>query len=164
MLSAALDVDTFAVTQSQPDPAFIERRCITVNTVSMTSALALSRADEMREARVVAVVDRSTNLVNAAREIVRARFSFCGRSPYAPDLVLVNEFYCKDFCDAVAQCTLAYLSDHVSISSALQENSSRKSTSGTDMEGLLKQLPDSGGDVTMLVSGPRGTVGVVNER
>lgn len=51
-------------------------------------------------ARVVAVVDRTADVEAAARAIVRARFGFAGRSPYAPDLVLVNEYVKKDFFEA----------------------------------------------------------------
>lgn len=50
---------------------------------------------------VVAVVDRTADLSLAARELVQARSLFAGRSPYAPDVVLVNEFVAKDFLDAV---------------------------------------------------------------
>lgn len=50
--------------------------------------------------RAVAVVDRTADVEAAARAIVRARFGFAGRSPYAPDLVLVNEYVKKDFFEA----------------------------------------------------------------
>ncbi|KAK0741126.1 hypothetical protein B0T18DRAFT_472524 [Schizothecium vesticola] len=50
--------------------------------------------------RAVAVVDRTADVEAAARAIVRARFGFAGQSPYAPDLVLVNEYVKKDFFEA----------------------------------------------------------------
>lgn len=50
----------------------------------------------------VAVVDRTSDIDRAARALVHARFAFKGRSPYAPDLVLVNEFVRKDFMQAAA--------------------------------------------------------------
>ena len=39
----------------------------------------------------------------AARELVAARFAFGGSSPYAPDLVLVNEFVKGEFLSAVVE-------------------------------------------------------------
>jgi acyl-CoA reductase-like NAD-dependent aldehyde dehydrogenase len=53
--------------------------------------------------RAVAVVDRSSNLKSAAAALVTARFSFGGRSSYAPDLVLVNEFVLDEFVDLVVR-------------------------------------------------------------
>lgn len=52
------------------------------------------------EARAIAIVDRSADIDAAAKAIVTARFSFQGMSPYAPDLVIVNEFVKKDFFQA----------------------------------------------------------------
>ncbi|KAH8682856.1 putative PutA family dehydrogenase [Tricladium varicosporioides] len=53
------------------------------------------------QSRVVAVVDRTANLAKAAQALVTARLSFGGKSPYAPDLILVNEYVRKDFLTAV---------------------------------------------------------------
>ncbi|KAF4766679.1 hypothetical protein HAV15_010240 [Penicillium sp. str.  len=53
--------------------------------------------------KVVAVVDRTANINHAAEALVAARFSFGGRSPYAPDLVLVNEYIKEPFLMALVQ-------------------------------------------------------------
>jgi len=53
--------------------------------------------------RVFAVVDRTADVKLAAREIVAARFAFGGSSPYAPDLVLVNEFVKGEVLQAVVE-------------------------------------------------------------
>ena len=45
----------------------------------------------------------------AAKALVTARFSFSGKSPYAPDIVLVNEFVKKNFLDAVVQHSIGFL-------------------------------------------------------
>jgi acyl-CoA reductase-like NAD-dependent aldehyde dehydrogenase len=55
----------------------------------------------------VAIVDRSADLDQAAQALVRARFSFGGRSPYSPDIVLVNEFTKRDFLTALVRATIA---------------------------------------------------------
>lgn len=59
--------------------------------------------------RVIAVVDRTADLSSAAEALVAARFSFGGTSPYAPDLVLVNEFVKRDFVEQVLKQAIRYL-------------------------------------------------------
>lgn len=57
----------------------------------------------------MAIVDRSADIEAAAKAITTARFSFGGYSPYAPDLVLVNEFIKKDFFEACSRyATLSF--------------------------------------------------------
>ncbi|KAL1608343.1 hypothetical protein SLS60_003284 [Paraconiothyrium brasiliense] len=58
---------------------------------------------------VIAVVDRTADLSSAAEALVAARFSFGGSSPYAPDLVLVNEFVERDFIEQVLRYAIRYL-------------------------------------------------------
>lgn len=59
--------------------------------------------------KVVAVVDRTANINQAAEALVAARFSFGGRSPYAPDLVLVNEYIKEAFLMALVQASVSFL-------------------------------------------------------
>lgn len=47
--------------------------------------------------RTIAVVDQTADLLQAAEALVTARFSFSGKSPYAPDIVFVNEFVKEPF-------------------------------------------------------------------
>ncbi|KAK6075440.1 putative aldehyde dehydrogenase [Seiridium cupressi] len=59
--------------------------------------------------RTIAIVDRGADVQLAAKSVLNARFSFGGTSPYAPDLVLVNEFVKQEFIEACsAHATLAY--------------------------------------------------------
>lgn len=51
----------------------------------------------------VAVVDRTADIDSAAKTLVRSRISFGGSSPYAPDLVLVNEFVKEQLLKSVAR-------------------------------------------------------------
>ncbi|EFX04732.1 aldehyde dehydrogenase [Grosmannia clavigera kw1407] len=62
-------------------------------------------------ALVVAIVDRTANLEQAAQQLVDARLRFGGRSPYAPDIVLVNEFAKQDFLRAAVQHWIRYTTD-----------------------------------------------------
>ncbi|KAJ5505529.1 Aldehyde dehydrogenase N-terminal [Penicillium expansum] len=65
--------------------------------------------DDHRPGKVVAVVDRTAHINHAAEAIVAARFSFGGRSPYAPDLVLVNEYIKEAFLMALVQASVSFL-------------------------------------------------------
>ena len=56
---------------------------------------------------VAAIVDRSADLDETARALVRARFSFGGGSPCGPDIVLVNEFTKKGLLRALVGATIA---------------------------------------------------------
>lgn len=58
---------------------------------------------------VAAVVDRTANLEEAARALTTARMSFGGKSPYAPDVILVNEFVKRDFLQAVIRHSIQYM-------------------------------------------------------
>lgn len=51
----------------------------------------------------VAVIHRTANVIEAANSICTARLRFNGGSPYAPDIVLVNEWVKKDFIQACLQ-------------------------------------------------------------
>lgn len=86
----------------------------------------------------VAVVDRSANLDSAAQALVRAAFSFGGRSPYSPDIVLVNEFTKKDLLTALVRATIAAndaIEDHGRLG---QEKPTLRSGGGVDA--ALQQL------------------------
>jgi acyl-CoA reductase-like NAD-dependent aldehyde dehydrogenase len=64
------------------------------------------------EARTIAIVDRTADIEAAAKAIVMARFSFQGMSPYAPDLVIVNEFVHKDFFEACTRYASQSFASH----------------------------------------------------
>lgn len=59
--------------------------------------------------RVAAIVDRTAKVYEAAIELVEARFTFDGQSPYSPDIVLVNEFCLDMFLAAVAEYGAKYM-------------------------------------------------------
>ena len=53
------------------------------------------------------MVDRKFDLDEAAKAIINARSAFGGKSPYAPDVVFVNEFVKKDFLQALVRQVIA---------------------------------------------------------
>jgi hypothetical protein len=60
------------------------------------------------ETPVIALVERDAQVEEAAKALVFARFSRGGMSPYAPDIVLVNEWIKKPFLEAVIRQQVAY--------------------------------------------------------
>ena len=55
------------------------------------------------QTKVVAIVERDADIEVAARTLVAARTGLSGKSPYAPDLVLVNEWVKKAFLEAASR-------------------------------------------------------------
>lgn len=66
---------------------------------------------------MVAIVDRTADLVSAAENLVTARFAFGGSSPYAPDLVFVNEYVKKEFLEHVLKFAIPYLASSADVES-----------------------------------------------
>jgi hypothetical protein len=107
LLTKSLDQDTFTISSKRlnlkeyPQYIFVDQTSTSQFQYNKTNELLSSTS-----ARSVAIVDRTADIEIAAQAIINARFSFQGQSPYAPDLVIVNEFVKKDF---FAACT-RYLS------------------------------------------------------
>nr|AAT65709.1 putative dehydrogenase [Aspergillus flavus] len=99
VLTGALDSDTFAISESRPDAEFLS----TTRVLNQQSSdrLTPSILESPNTLRTVAVVDRTADLQEAAIDLVRARFAFNGSSPYAPDVVLVNQFFMQPFVELV---------------------------------------------------------------
>lgn len=110
LLTDALDADTFAVSDTRPEEAFLKRVVLVVQQDGITSASsALRFLASPASARTIAVVDRTANVMDAAEALVAARFAFGARSPYSPDLVLVHEFAIKPFVEAVIKQSSKHL-------------------------------------------------------
>jgi acyl-CoA reductase-like NAD-dependent aldehyde dehydrogenase len=105
------------------------------------------------EARVVAVIERDADLEVAAQELVKARFALRGRSPYAPDLVLVNEWVKRPFLEAVVRHAVRFGSDE-----------GKKSPARTAPGQSLSELVRSEKGVNVLSWSSTGAVADVQER
>lgn len=141
-LPEALDHDTFAITAQRPDSSFMSETLVVAQTGPDTPSGLVSPAT----CRTVAIVDRTANIREAAPALVAARFALGGRSTYAPDVVLVNEFVMKPFVEAVIQHASRYLAGengegrHVPVSprrssvldSILKDRSARVLVSGSN--------------------------------
>jgi hypothetical protein len=99
ILTKALDQDTFGIISSPVAsldlPSHILLDQTSTSPVSKTNELLSSTAS-----RTLAIVDRTADVDAAAKAIVTARFAFQGTSPYAPDLVVVNEWVKQEFFQA----------------------------------------------------------------
>ncbi|KAJ4418637.1 hypothetical protein N0V82_005428 [Gnomoniopsis sp. IMI 355080] len=106
LLNQALDVNTFSILKGNGEDLGANGLALVDQSNHATSQSHLTSATK---SRCVAIVDRSADIDAAAKAIATARFSFGGYSPYAPDLVLVNEFVKKDFFEACSRyATLSF--------------------------------------------------------
>lgn len=156
-----MDKDTFGVFESRPDdPDFIAQNCLVVDGTLGATEPASLQTISASATRTIAVVDRTANVQEAAKEIIRARLNFQGRSPYSPDLVLVNEFVLGEFCTAAVQCATTALVGNVDPDLSL--DSARKPKAYQPNSQLQKEIQQYG--ATTLVSGSRGSVVLVQDR
>lgn len=111
-LTKALDVNTFYASKTTTDQSILDDAILVDQTSDGPPSTLTSQLLSSSQTRCVAVVDRSANIDDAARAITAARFSFGGTSPFAPDLVLVNEFVKKEFFEACTRyATLSFAKD-----------------------------------------------------
>lgn len=161
LLRKALDSDTVAVIGAAPKEVDAVKGFVHVlggsnEAINPTATSLVSPA----EARVIAVVDRTASIEAAAEHVVRARAGFGGRSPYGPDLVLVNEFKLKEFTDAAVSKFAKYLS-------ASSNGTTNVSASGyhkRKIEEVISKEEREEQGTTVVVTGDNGTIVTVGER
>ncbi|KAI9825939.1 MAG: hypothetical protein M1819_000458 [Sarea resinae] len=149
LLVAALDQESFAILENALDES--ERSlCLQVIQVQdrasgPPSALQLVSPSS---ALAVAVVDRTADVDAAAKALVAARFSFRGRSPYAPDLVLVNEFAKEAFIYAAVQ----------HCAKILASTNGSSSGDGKEVDSRFDGEDDKKDSVRVVLQGANGTI------
>ncbi len=109
LIASALDHDIFATTNEATDDDLNHPHVRVLQNGSSAPHLAHHLVSDP-SARVVAIVERDADLDAAAQELVRARFSVRGRAPYAPDVVLVNEWVKREFLQAVVKHAVGFSS------------------------------------------------------
>jgi aldehyde dehydrogenase (NAD+) len=130
LLLESIEADTLAILSSTPSADSLAK-CLQVLQETQINTPTYSQLVSP-QSKVIAVVDRTSDLASAAAQLVAARFAFGGTSPYAPDLVLVNEFIKKEFLEHALKQSIRYLSgsdDVVGNGSTKSPTSSQKSTS-----------------------------------
>ena len=145
-LKQALDPDIFAVATSKakfdaPENSF-------VYFDQSGSARRSHRNDLLSPAssRVIAVVDRTADLEEAAKSLVMARFGFGGKSPYAPDIILVNEFCKQDFLKIATRHAFQFMTDR-------EQSGGRR-----DIQDFVSQLQKANDGTRIITSGANGVV------
>lgn len=102
----------------------------------------------------VVIVDRTADLEQAAQSILKARVSFSGKSPYSPDLILINEFVKKEFLRLLLQHSAEYLTaDETHVNGAKR---------GKDIERPDHSERSKG--IRTIMSGSTGSIVDVEER
>ncbi|KAI9667675.1 MAG: hypothetical protein M1821_000492 [Bathelium mastoideum] len=109
ILSKVLDQDTFAIAKDEVTDKQLLGECLVVDQTGTCSGHSGLQLLSQPSAQTLAIVDRTADVEKAAKAIVAARFTYGGRSPYSPDIVLVNEFKKKDFFEACVRFTSQYV-------------------------------------------------------
>lgn len=162
LLRASLLKETFAIVDQDPfDSSFSAKYCTYLDGCEAEKVVSNTRLLRTQANRVVAVVDRSADVSLAAKECVKARFAFGGRSVYAPDIILVNEFAIQKFRTSVAECALRYFAVSRNESGDKKDSLARKRAGPLNGE-VQKKLDSSSAEI--VVSGDKGTIAVVRDR
>ena len=114
LLPSALCADVFATSDTRLSTDLLSR-CYVVDqehdagTVQSDSD---SKVTDSSSPRVVAIVDRTGNVREAALAIGASRTAFDGNAAYAPELVFVNEFVADDLLFHVCQAMMSPVPEH----------------------------------------------------
>lgn len=103
VLTRSLNQNVFCITKKITDQSLLDSAILVDQTGNPSGVTRASHLVSANTARTVAVVDRTADIEAAAKSITAARFGFGGQSPYAPDLVLVNEYVKKEFFEACSK-------------------------------------------------------------
>lgn len=111
-------------------------QCVVVDQLEQLSPSVNTkeRVASFPKSRILAIVDRTSDVNLAAKEVVASRLALGGKSSYAVDQVFVNEFIAETFIDAIAQELLKFeqvrLADSRLVTADKRATLSPKSESG----------------------------------
>ncbi len=159
MLSSALSHYTFTIVDNRVDIVSSSTQCIRLFGSPGPTIVPSHRTLLVPTTRSVAYVDRYADMQQAANSILRARFAFGGQAPIAPDLVLVNEYRIREFCNAIAAKTGKYFAQQLEMNDC-SENSTTAKARTTRTSSL--ELDEAGAET--ILSGSKETVVRVNNR
>ncbi|PNS17296.1 hypothetical protein CAC42_6979 [Sphaceloma murrayae] len=149
LIKPALDHDSIVFASNTPQ---LDTPHVVVSSATTTSAPPANHVVSPTSALSIALVDRNANFDLAAQQLVNARFSHRGRSPHAPDLVLVNEFAKKDLLQALVRAGIASADSTPLANGALEKRKSADSS----LKSLLSDLEKS--DARIIVQESSGAV------
>lgn len=168
LLKESLDNDIIDIVSSKVDENELNTRCVYVLQNGSGEAPRANQLVSPARARTVAVVERDADLDEAAKALVAARFAFRGRSPYAPDIVLVNEWVKTDFLNAVVRHSIKFLTESNGIPSGYPNGgpAEKRPTTG-DGNGPVQHLLEGvkkDGRARIVTSGANGAILDVEKR
>jgi hypothetical protein len=126
LIEKSLDRDIFTVSSQAITAEDIKLPHIRVSQNGSNGPLLHNHLVSDPKAPVVAFIERDADIQAAAKALVSARFSLQGKAPYAPDVVLVNEWVKKDLLRALVQESTEFLAISPSKSRALKTSLSRE--------------------------------------
>lgn len=149
-LSNALHPEIFAFASSiVRDPAIL-KLAIIVDQDSSERWPNANRLASPSDSCTLAVVDRTADVRLAARELAAASLAFGGSSPYAPDVVLVNEFARKDFLQALVEESRRIMNQN-----GPNENDTNELTKGQKVTNEIKALKEIDPDMRIIIQHPK---------
>ncbi|EUC40586.1 hypothetical protein COCMIDRAFT_30502 [Bipolaris oryzae ATCC 44560] len=158
LLTEALESDTFLIISSSPPADSLSTYLQVLQETQVAQPTYSQHVSP--QGKVIAIVDRTADLATAASHLVTARFAFGGTSPYAPDIILVNEFIKKEFLEHVLQLSFRYLVGSGSLANGSSNpGSNQKSSSSSRISTAFSTLSSSKSwDLTTISSGDNGAV------
>ncbi|KAH8799725.1 aldehyde dehydrogenase PutA [Xylogone sp. PMI_703] len=158
ILPSALDADIIAISGARPPDEFLSKCYVLTQTKEQASTIKAGNGLQSKAlTEVVAVVDRTANVREAAIVVGTSCVSFNGRADYAPGLVLVNEFVIDDFVHHLVQAVASPVI-HRKPSTSQQLPKSQADINAQTM----KELEND--DFTVLVSGSNGSIVEIKDR
>ncbi|KAK5190691.1 hypothetical protein LTR92_009344 [Exophiala xenobiotica] len=148
ILPSALDADVFMISSTRPSETFLSK----FHVLAQTDGDQATGSRSQLSAKVVAVVDRSANVSEAASVVGTSRVSFNGRSAYAPDIVLVNEFVADDYLFHLVQTITSPMS-----TTSPTASQARSKTQPDTQSPTMKELENTEG-LRIVMSGADGSI------
>ncbi|KAF2856661.1 ALDH-like protein [Plenodomus tracheiphilus IPT5] len=141
LLSEALESDTFAIISTEPGHDVVSSHFQVLQETHRTKQqrMVVEHSKLVSPgSRTIAIVDRTADLALAAEQLVTARFAFGGSSPYAPDIILVNEYIKKEFVEHILKHSIRFLAGSNDLA-----NGSTKPKKTSNIASSLKPLQES---------------------
>lgn len=126
LIENSLDRDIFTVSAQPVTPEDIGTSHTFVSQNGTSGPILRNHLVSDPKAPVIAFVERDADISAAAQALVSARFSLQGKSPYAPDVVFVNEWVKKDLLRALVQQSTEFLATSPTKGRALKTGLSRE--------------------------------------
>ncbi|KAL1908370.1 hypothetical protein Sste5344_005898 [Sporothrix stenoceras] len=147
-IGAAIAAGNCVLVVSQVEDTAFLSTCVQVIQTGTPRISNSTTLHSPRDAPVIGVVDRTADVEKAARDLVTARFSFGGRSPYAPDVVLVNEHVKTSFLNAAMRHSIRYLTEeNVPLSGRMRKTEKKTSAASTQVDGIQVITSGSNGEI-----------------